>query len=385
MPAKAEFALSRVGFDAVKEAERIIKIAKDNPEIALSEVGENLAGFEREQLRGELATYYPYYILNFQGERRIFSAPTPHPDFLVQNQIDPQERGGAVLEGWERFEKELVTIEGEPTKDSTPKVFLWISPRGKAGAEGDYQNITFPHHQIYLGTATESEIETWALKCDVEEKFLKMWLESLSSDHRPIDESSPRSFLTSPLISSSIESPRMILAKLKEVLNDNDEEDTFHIYEEKGVRGKIRVEEVLQRMEEAKKSRESDTVKKLIGDLTADFSGGRISKAQVEDKLAHTYFSLMRQYQDTQGNVQLKGCGGTINLNLNEFGLKTTFSLGSLNPFASTFSTEFRTSKTSGEKKLKCECPFCHKKIVAVIEDGRIHCPECKKSAEYKC
>lgn len=38
-----------------------------------------------------------------------------------------------------------------------------------------------------------------------------------------------------------------------------------------------------------------------------------------------------------------------------------------------------------GERKLNCTCPNCHQKIEAVIENGKIYCPACGASAEYKC
>ncbi len=40
------------------------------------------------------------------------------------------------------------------------------------------------------------------------------------------------------------------------------------------------------------------------------------------------------------------------------------------------------------EKTLKCTCPFCKKRVVAFIKNGRIYCPrteECGKSAPYNC
>jgi hypothetical protein len=47
------------------------------------------------------------------------------------------------------------------------------------------------------------------------------------------------------------------------------------------------------------------------------------------------------------------------------------------------------TSQVDGKRemkrKLKCTCPFCSKKVEATISNGKIHCPECKKSADYNC
>lgn len=39
----------------------------------------------------------------------------------------------------------------------------------------------------------------------------------------------------------------------------------------------------------------------------------------------------------------------------------------------------------SGEKRiLCCTCPFCEQQVEAIIEDGKITCPKCKKSAPWK-
>lgn len=43
------------------------------------------------------------------------------------------------------------------------------------------------------------------------------------------------------------------------------------------------------------------------------------------------------------------------------------------------------SSLSEGEKILPCKCPTCHQKVKAVIKGGKIHCPNCGASAEYKC
>ena len=39
----------------------------------------------------------------------------------------------------------------------------------------------------------------------------------------------------------------------------------------------------------------------------------------------------------------------------------------------------------SGTRFLECTCPFCHLKVKAKIEGGKIHCPFCQRSAPYHC
>lgn len=43
------------------------------------------------------------------------------------------------------------------------------------------------------------------------------------------------------------------------------------------------------------------------------------------------------------------------------------------------------SSSTESKKTLECTCPNCQKKVKAVIENGKIHCPACGVSAPYKC
>lgn len=45
-----------------------------------------------------------------------------------------------------------------------------------------------------------------------------------------------------------------------------------------------------------------------------------------------------------------------------------------------------KVSENSQETKLlECTCPFCGRKVFALITQGSIHCPSCGKSAEYHC
>ncbi len=38
-----------------------------------------------------------------------------------------------------------------------------------------------------------------------------------------------------------------------------------------------------------------------------------------------------------------------------------------------------------GARFLECTCPFCHLKVKARVEAGKIHCPVCQRSADYHC
>ncbi len=46
--------------------------------------------------------------------------------------------------------------------------------------------------------------------------------------------------------------------------------------------------------------------------------------------------------------------------------------------------TVYKTSEI-GTRFLECTCPFCHLKVRARIEAGKIYCPVCQRSADYHC
>ncbi len=46
--------------------------------------------------------------------------------------------------------------------------------------------------------------------------------------------------------------------------------------------------------------------------------------------------------------------------------------------------TVYKTAEI-GARFLECTCPFCHLKVKARIEGGKIYCPVCQRSADYHC
>ena len=51
-------------------------------------------------------------------------------------------------------------------------------------------------------------------------------------------------------------------------------------------------------------------------------------------------------------------------------------------PFESVFKNSLIISES---KTLECTCPFCNMKVKAIIKEGKIHCPKCKRSTTYNC
>lgn len=65
---------------------------------------------------------------------------------------------------------------------------------------------------------------------------------------------------------------------------------------------------------------------------------------------------------------------GPYSLSCPTIGIRTTSSTVYYRPVIETAS-----------RYLECTCPFCHSKVKARIENGKIHCPICKRSADYYC
>ena len=52
---------------------------------------------------------------------------------------------------------------------------------------------------------------------------------------------------------------------------------------------------------------------------------------------------------------------------------------------SSGISIEKIVKENNSKDTLDCTCPYCNKKVTATIADGKITCPQCGKSAQYRC
>ncbi|MCR4263945.1 MAG: hypothetical protein NUV98_04480, partial [Candidatus Roizmanbacteria bacterium] len=349
-------------------------------ETAVQGVEDNLSNYEREYAEDKVSSYYPYYFVWKDGSLRISSreAGNENKD-LVENQIDPEERNGLTLEGWKTFEKKL-------TEAPNGSYFTWVSPRGLAGTTGEMAKITYPYHQIYVGQIIDHKIDTWALKCDMNESDLAAWLADLSESNDVMIDVSDEYFLMNSTIS-----PRDPLSYLQTFMNHYGIQSPFY--------KKVSLQDVVREMKQ-EKGKVSSTVVAIINDMrTALYKNPQMSLDDKQMLVQGAYFGLLGSYQDARGNIKLSGsCQGSVSINdilgsdsvQNHFGDSSDTHLSG-GP-ASIFSTEFRMesstlSTSESTRTLACkECPLCHaKNIVAKIQNGKIHCPECKESVPYQC
>jgi hypothetical protein len=88
------------------------------------------------------------------------------------------------------------------------------------------------------------------------------------------------------------------------------------------------------------------------------------------------------------GRLQVKqidtGCGSSGGYTVNANSMLLMSSIYG-NPYSVAAFGLSDETKNTREKILKCTCPFCNRKVEAIIKDDTITCPKCKKSVSYKC
>jgi hypothetical protein len=362
---RIEAKLSTVGFDPQTEAIRLRALDIGSH----YELGKNLSGYEREYLQDRVTSYYPYFLVEKSGTVRISSKEGESRDkYIVESQIDPEERDGLTLEGWRAFEEKIVSAPNG-------SFFTWISPRGSAGTTGEFAKTTYPYHQVYVGQIKDRMIDTWALKCDMDESDLALWLSEISGTDAFSINVSDKYFLMNPAVSDY--DP---LSHLQMLITKYGIQTPF--YKEKTLQDAVA--EMAQN-----KGQTSKTVVRIMERVYRQMQDKPIMTVEEIKWVTNAaYVELLRSYQDLQGNVHLKGgCGGSFSIN--DFFDKQKIDFGLTIPkdnSFSVFSTDFRmkTAQSSVESikscpKIKCkECGWEAKSTD--FKDGHLkysQCPEC--------
>lgn len=328
--------LANVGFDLRQTADYHAGLLQKGTSLKgrVEEAARDLRSYESESLEDNVFSFYPYYIRDFEGRRRIFSADESRPELLALSQIDPRERQGAVLEGFKKIE------DGLPKKG----LFVWVSTDGDAGIH----DIRYRYHQIYLGNVDKDSIQTSALKSDIEKSILSEWLTEVSKGKTILPDLSPRSFITSPVVLESEENGiQSSLRILKEVLARH---NTDRFYKN------ISVDEVIMRME-PERARQGEKVHQLAHELLPYFEMHGQDPKSLTQILGGRLYNLYNNYRDSRGNITLAGCGGGTKCVNELFTEGKTFGSG-------IFSTGFRmpelgTKMRNFEFNEKGPCKLC--------------------------
>lgn len=305
---RRELGLREVGFKVSSEAEQLHSDLGLGREHAVHHLSENLRGFETELLADRPVTFYSTYIAPFQGRLRIGKAPFIHSErALIASQIDPAEGEGLVVAGWRKLENSLVErfIRGEQA------VYLYISPRGRAGNCGEYAHITYPYHAAYLGVLSSSgEIRNWALKMEIPESVLRDWVNTIAGGNL-ITDLRRESFLVQPQVvgpTEGVYTPHQLLDVLRGVLESYSLTSLYTTRE--GV--KVGIDDLKAMMlEEKRPSLLVQTAAAVVAERLR--TRGTLTNAYLRETIQDAYFYLLESYA-RNGIVEVSGCTGKVDL-----------------------------------------------------------------------
>ena len=332
----------KVGFDLGQEAAVTARAIRENPAV-IEVTARSMETYKAEYLEDRLVSYYPYYRNLHSGEKRLFRIDSNKEEDLVILGINPQERGGAVVEGFTNLERAIGSIE--------TGWFLWISPRGKAGTEGIYQHITYQEHQVYVGSIGRNKVDVYALQSDVDEKLLSEWVHVASKGSKNPDPKSADSFVINPIFLPNLNGESEIaksLLTLRTLLTVSGENLFYK---------NISVDKVFALMK-IQGAKQEEEVRQLQNRLSYELSRpGIVNESNVGEILGNHMVTLFRQFQDESGNVQLHGCvGGSISIN-------QLFDSGLVQTSNDVFSTAFRVASSGtvamSESCNKISCKKC--------------------------
>lgn len=372
-----------VGFDLAQEAKNLSKALKEDPsnqrehiEIAARQIRTH----ESETLEDNVVSFYPYFVYEFKGKTKLFSAPVLNERFLAETAIDPLERNGKALDGFRLLQEKIGEVKG-------PKFFLWISPRGSAGTEGIYKDINYRYHQIYIGEVNGSKTKAYALKSDVEESVLADWVNSMSCGQISIEGKKAEEFLLNPLVLPSFSREHVVemaLFRLKRLLEKRGQKNFYKDIDIDNVPDLVRKKSLEQ---------ENDTLKiawELERSLSSLSSDKYLGFKEARRAIGGQLYVLYDRYADEKGEVKLTGCaGGSVSL-------KSLFDNSvELPTVENIFSTDFRLKSVLDAKKDPnlCRCggmePHFHcpgskegKKCShpIIVGQGATSCPSCGTS-----
>ncbi len=355
----------KVGFNLAQEARVTARTMRESPTV-LEIAARNIRTYEAETLEDHVVSYFPYFRNSYNGENRLFRLNSKIEEDLVIKVIDPQERGGAVVEGFTKLEQDMSKI--------STGFFLWISPRGPAGSEGVYKNISYRYHQVYIGEITKDTVDAYALKADIDEARLSEWVHLVSRGEKSPDPKNAESFIKSPVVLSCLDGENAItksLLTLRTILSvagrnqfykDTTVDEVFSLMKKQGMKQEEEVRQLRDR---------------LSYELSGFHTGG---EAHMGEVLGRHMIALYSRYQDERGNVPLKGCvGGSISIN-QLFGSRLTQESGGV--FSSMYRVASVGAATISESCNKISCKKCNWEAsdedVQRIQKGDLKaCPKC--------
>lgn len=302
------------------------------PYEAQQELNQNLEAYTNEVLADKpVSLLYHYW---FDAHKNIYSNPTLKPIFRVEDQFDPQERGGLPKQGFGEVSKLLVNNPG--------RVIFWYSPQGPASFDENPQNpfsqITYDYGQLYIQYFDKDKVNAVAVKVRNEEA-LETLVPEFSTLRSGYAQGNGReriaSFLLNPVLSDGT---------IDDFLDRNFENAL--VYEDKEGK-KYRIDDVIAEIRDAfanVKKPDPTTLDKTVRALT--------EQEVTKEFILKAYVSAINTYMQKTGkqSMQLSGScgGGRVTSGIIESILQTG-TIPSITEMLSIYSPQFRTA--TQEKK----------------------------------
>lgn len=346
----------------------------------------DIKGFILEYLAGGLVFPIRYRKEWVDGQPRI---KDPLYDKLMVDTASEEERNGVV--------KKTLAQKVEPFLLSAPDgaIAVMTSPVGWTGMKGsDSKTIEYESSQTYIWQKRGEEFLGFTIKSDFIEKEHRELLFRL--DGRVL---SPQASVSNYVEAIAFLTPqdkedgiREVVDIMRDVRFDLSG-GSLYAYKDKLWREVYRD---LDRREELWQFDEK--TKAIVKEFDGYVLNNNLSKKEIREALTVTLLRLSnfimggKRQETREGQVywqeapesihyarvysevrQIGGCAGG--------GGSKSVVVNSITP-----RNGLENSTTSdGKKTLECTCPNCNQKVKAIIEGGRILCPNCNASAPYEC
>ncbi len=352
---------------------------------ALVRTETDIKGFILEYLAEGLVFPIHYKIQLVNGRKRLVD---PLYDKLVVDTVSAEERNGSV--------KRALEEKVEPALISQPDNSVWImtSPDGWTGMRGtDGELINYPDSQTHIWQKKGDDVFGFTVRTDFKKNEHREMLKRLSFGGTDLEKDASVCDYVESIVGVIPIEERFGIREVVKVMEKTRHDLTGSNLAYKN-RGWDEVYKDLDRREELWQ------FNKQTGKMVEEFEdyvlSSRRSRKEVKQALAVTILKIAK-FLRGEKLIKVKESNG---MGENDLDYDSTVSYGMVLDHVSelpgcaggggkklTDSITPRHTETldSSEKTLECECPFCHQKVKAVIKDGRIHCPNCENSAEYKC
>ena len=344
-----------------REQERLQVLS---PYEAQQELSQNLEAYTNEVLADKpVSIPYRYW---FDTDDHVYSSPSLKPIYRVDQQFDPQERGGLPGQGFEKVSNLLVHNPG--------KLVFWYSPQGPASFDKNPQNpfsqITYDYGQLYIQYFNKDKVNAVAVKVGNEE-VLETLVPELSTLRSGYAEGNERERITSFLLN-----PVLSDGTIDDFLDRNFENAL--VYEDKEGK-KYGIDDVLAEIRDA-----FANVKKPKP-MSLDKTVAALTKQEVtKEFVLKVYISAINAYMQKTGRqtMQLSGScgGGKVTSGMIE-GILQTGTIPSITEMLSIYSPQFRTA--TQEKKWEYHdgtCCICGHKDTKVGPCSI--CQDCEKTLD---